>query len=305
MALQVVGKPNEWVVVINNGKQVQAGIGLSLFRGFSDQVAIFPSKVNKVTFTTNQITDEMQGLEVSAMLVWTIHREGDGPMKAFKNLGEDLIADTPTIANNLIISVASAIVRNCIANSTIDQIIKNRDELKSSIVSQLKPLVTGWGVWLETVEITDVKICSSKLFKDLQCKFREDQNYQATIQKNQVDHEIKLEKEKYAFEKAQRDYETAKQKALVASKRKIVDKEQELQSAAKNNEITLKASKREWEPWVESHRRTIEINEQNLEVEHQAFIQEKQADIDALKLNLQVTKENNALEIAKLTADKA
>lgn len=119
----------------------------------------------------------MQGLEVSAMLVWTIHREGDGPMKAFKNLGQDLTADTPAMANELIISMASAIVRNCIANSTIDQIIKNRDELKDSIITQLKTVVTGWGVWLETVEITDVKICSGKLFKDLQCKFREDQNY--------------------------------------------------------------------------------------------------------------------------------
>lgn len=77
----------------------------------------------------------MQGLEVSAMLVWTIHREGDGPMKAFKNLGADLTADTPTMANELIVSMASAIVRNCIANSTIDQIIKNRDELKTSIIT--------------------------------------------------------------------------------------------------------------------------------------------------------------------------
>ena len=70
--------------------------------------------------------------------------------------------------------------------------------------------MTGWGVWLETVEITDVKICSSKLFKDLQCKFREDQNYQATIQKNEVDHEIQLERKKYSFEKSQRDLVAAK-----------------------------------------------------------------------------------------------
>lgn len=62
----------------------------------------------------------MQGLRVSAMIVWTINREGDGPMKAYKNLGEDLVADKPEIANALIINMASAIIRNCIANSTID-----------------------------------------------------------------------------------------------------------------------------------------------------------------------------------------
>lgn len=62
----------------------------------------------------------MQGLEVSAMIVWTIFREEDGPMKAFKNLGDDLITDDPTTANGLITSTVASIVRNRIANSTID-----------------------------------------------------------------------------------------------------------------------------------------------------------------------------------------
>lgn len=51
MSLQVTGKANEWVVVINNGVMKQAGIGLSVMTGPNDQVAIFPSKVNKVVLT--------------------------------------------------------------------------------------------------------------------------------------------------------------------------------------------------------------------------------------------------------------
>ena len=107
------------------------------------------------------------------MIVWTIFRDGDGPMKAYQNLGDDLNADEPKTANNLLISMSSAIVRNCFANSTIDQIIKNRDELRESIKKQLTEVVKGWGVWLETIEITDVKILSGSLFKDMQCEFRE------------------------------------------------------------------------------------------------------------------------------------
>lgn len=34
-------------------------------------------------------------------------------------------------------------------------------------------VVKGWGVWLETVEITDVVIKSQPLFKDLQAEYRE------------------------------------------------------------------------------------------------------------------------------------
>ncbi len=32
MSLQVVGKPNEWVVVINNGKLKKFGIGETVFK---------------------------------------------------------------------------------------------------------------------------------------------------------------------------------------------------------------------------------------------------------------------------------
>ena len=173
-SLLVVGKPNEWIVVINNGELKQAGIGLTLTKGPYDQVAIFPSKVNKISFSCQQITREVQGLEVSCMIVWQIFREGDGPMKAFKNLGDDLISDEPRTANNLITSIVSAIVRNHIANSSIDEIIKNRDQIRSLILETLMPLTKGWGIWLETVEITDVQILSYQLKRDLQCVFRED-----------------------------------------------------------------------------------------------------------------------------------
>lgn len=108
------------------------------------------------------------------MICWTINRTGDGPMKAYKNLGSDLASDDPLTANNLLTSMASAIVRNCIANSTIDQIIKNRQQLREAINKEMTEVVQGWGVWLETIEITDVKILSGSLFKDMQCTFRED-----------------------------------------------------------------------------------------------------------------------------------
>jgi len=35
-------------------------------------------------------------------------------------------------------------------------------------------VVNGWGIWLESVEITDVQILSKTLFSNLQVKFREE-----------------------------------------------------------------------------------------------------------------------------------
>ena len=50
-----------------------------------------------------------------------------------------------------------------------------RDNVKNGLKDQLK----GWGIWLETVEITEVTISSNKLFKDLQAEFRQEAQLKA------------------------------------------------------------------------------------------------------------------------------
>lgn len=137
--LLVTGKPNEWVVVMNGNHQRKAGIGISTVKGPYDTVAIFPSKVHKVSFTTTQISKELQGLEVTSMLVWTIYREEEGPMRAYRTLGEDLTKDNPVTANALMTSMASAFVRSCVANTGIEDVIKERDNFRATIIENLKP----------------------------------------------------------------------------------------------------------------------------------------------------------------------
>lgn len=174
-----------------------------------DEVAIFPSKVNKVTFSTQQVTSEMSGLEVSAMICWTVNREGEGPMRAYINLGKDLEERVPHQANELITSMASAIVRSRIANSTMDEILKNRQALRVAIRKEMSSITNGWGVWLETIEITDVKILSGSLFQNLQTTFREDQNKAATILKLDVETKLSKESESYKLVQEKRDLDQA------------------------------------------------------------------------------------------------
>lgn len=208
------GGANEWVVIMRNGEMQRAGIGLACFRGIFDQVGIFPSKVNKVNFSTQQVTKEMSGLEVSIMIVWSIYREEDGPMRAFKYLGKDLCKDEPKTANSTLVSMSSAIVRNIIANSTIDSVIKNRSALRDAIRAEIVDVAKGWGVWLETIEITDVKILSSNLFRDMQAKYREQNRKNAKIQTLTNQQEIDDERRGRDFEKykQQVDNEFAKKK---------------------------------------------------------------------------------------------
>jgi regulator of protease activity HflC (stomatin/prohibitin superfamily) len=86
--------------------------------------------VHRVKFSTEQVTKEMQGVWVEGMLVWSIMRNEDGPFKAFRNLGEDLTTGDPKTANDSLTSMANAIVRSAIANSTLSQMLREREELR-------------------------------------------------------------------------------------------------------------------------------------------------------------------------------
>ena len=190
--LYVTGNANEWVLILNNGKMKAAGVGLSVFKGPFDQVAKFPAQVNKVTFRTEQVTKEMQGIQVEGMLVWSINRIDDGPFNAYKNLGDDLSSGNPTTANENLISMACSIVRSEIANSTIEQMLRDRASLRQQVKKTMFEVVKGWGVWLETVEITDVTISSASLFKDLQANFRENMKRTAEVYRMNVESEVRV-----------------------------------------------------------------------------------------------------------------
>ena len=81
-------------------------------------------------------------------------------------------------------------MRDTIVKSTIDEMLKNRDTLKSTMMKKMDEVVTGWGVWLETVEITDVRISSNTLFKDLQAAFREEKRKVAELYTMEIEQEL-------------------------------------------------------------------------------------------------------------------
>lgn len=62
---------------------------------------------------------------------------------------------------------------------TINDILTNRAKLRDGIKGEMQKLLTGWGMWMETIEISDVKICSSTLFSNMQVEFREENRVKA------------------------------------------------------------------------------------------------------------------------------
>lgn len=86
--------------MIRNGELKNCAVGLGTWVWPGDAAVKFPSKLNKLHFSAEQVTSEMQGVEVKGMLVWTIHRSKEGPFRAYKAFGEDLKKMVPSEANS-------------------------------------------------------------------------------------------------------------------------------------------------------------------------------------------------------------
>lgn len=245
----VTSEPNEWMLVIKNGQIVKSGVGISSYIYFGNKVVKFPSKINKVNFIAQQVTNEMQGVEVSGIIVWAIYRDKDGPVRAYKMLGEDLKQDVPYTANNNLVDMANSIIRHRIANSTIDEIIKNRSVIREEVTKEMNAVVNGWGVWLETVEITDVKILSSTLFSNLQTEFREEQRQKAELIRMRTDNDLEEKRlvqqlemsKKTANNQTQQTIYKFNQELKVKEEQQVIyQKDQEIQQQRIDSELLLK-----------------------------------------------------------------
>lgn len=125
--------------------------------------------------------------------------------------------------------MAVAIIRDRIANLTINDILKNRSKLRGGVKEEMQKILTGWGIWLETCEIQDVKISSRTLFSHLQTEFREAERLKAekiagdtsnTIQEEALVRDTDMAKRRaetdnqIKHEKLKRDAEYSSKKSL-------------------------------------------------------------------------------------------
>lgn len=238
-----ISQPNEWMIVLRNGKIRSMGVGITSRVSYFDSCVKFPSKIHKVHFNAQQVTKEMQGVEVSGVILWSVNPKEELPLKAVMYLGKDLTKSDARTAKDNLAEMCSAIVSHNVANSTIDEIVKNRDMLRNSITKGITNVIEGWGCLVESVEITDVKILSSSLFKNLQVNYREEQRKKAQIIGMNTDRQLKHKRLEDNLEK---DLKKLKDQINVEknkNKQKIKLSGENLKMFQKQKEIELEKNK--------------------------------------------------------------
>jgi flotillin len=163
-------------------------------------------------------------------------------------------------------------------------------------------VVKGWGVWLETVEITDVLIASGTLFKDMQAEYREGMKKESELYKMVIQGEIDEQKTKdeLIMQKKRND---AKIERNVYTKK--IDEEIAEQAEKQLSEMqTLNAERaklqNEFQKWkmsvqAENDKKILALNQEYEKLINDAEIQKADTNEEATK----VERENDKLNIER------
>jgi len=262
------------LLVIKDGELRKCGVGISVFRNIGESVVTFPSSLNKVQFSAQQVSNEMQGVEVSGFVIWVINRHDDSPYKAYRHIKNlsNLTPDSEVNAN--LKSMAESIVRSQIANLSIHEVVAEREKVRDRIRKTMQEVIGGWGIWLETVEITDVKILSGSLFNDLQQEFRS--STRQTAEKIRIDTESEL----------------SEKRLLTRFKTEKLRNEKEVETQIEKSKMKLRKEEQEQKVYEQVE----EIKRSNLEMKNTTAILEQQ-------MRLKMEEEKQRIAIAQKEHD--
>jgi len=186
-------------------------------------------------------------------------------------------------------------------------VMRDREALRNAVHSEMMKTTKGWGVWLETLEIKDVKICSKSLFEDLQAEFRQDTHVKAEqvrLQSSKVLAEQKANHDKamallnsetaLAKSKAQTDERTTREK--YDGDAQLVRSKVQAELAQQNLEVEQKKIETE---------RVMEMARQSLRHELQQQAQQLQQEREAAAHEHELRMRRSTLQVDGEMSDRA
>jgi len=216
------------------------------------------------------------------MLIWSILRTNDGPMNCYKFFGESLCQSVPALPNKKLEAMAVAIVRDRIANLTLSDILKNRTKLRDGIKEEMQKILNGWGIWLETCEIMEVKICAKSLFTNLQTEFREQERLKATRISQKTENIIKEDNlvRNAEFTKKREDTNNVIRHENLARDNSFQKTKEETENKVKEEQLVRdidyrnKSQQNDHQMRTETYTRNTEFNKKCSQTNHQLKVEE-------------------------------
>lgn len=242
--------PNEWMLVIEGGECKRSAVGLIHFRTIGQSIVKFPSKMYNLEFSAMQVTREMQGVKVTGFANWSVFRDGEGPYKAYKTF-DGFSAEGCQDAQDNVRKLVEAVLRHAVSGLTIAEVMTKRNEIREQVKSEVLELTQGWGIWIETIEITDVLIMSDKLFKNMQAEHRQEMRLKAEKIKMKTELELAEDKRVNDVEISRANEEAQTQKFDAQNKQKLLRAQRQFETKAEEHKMKLKELSQQQELEVE------------------------------------------------------
>ncbi|MDF1551037.1 MAG: SPFH domain-containing protein [Bacteroidales bacterium] len=280
--------PNEYLVVIGKSK-IKPVLGGTKFRWFNKFIHV-PAYVQRLKFLTDNANIHYQGIEIQGYASWRINPEF--PEKSISTLDFFNENDPMAKTNEELKTICIEAVRHVIANMTIDDALKKKDDIAESLIVQLKTIEDKWGIIFDQVGIEQVRIMSDTLFHDLQSEFRGKLRLSAEITNIETEREI-------AKRKNETDEKNTQEK--IESKEKLESIKIESESRLKKKELIEEKNINEQKRIVqeEAFRQDIAFRLEQEEKEHEFNLMVNKLKTELNKLDIKLFETTNVLEEVK------
>ena len=161
----------------------------------------------------------------------------------------------------------------------------------------------GWGIWLENVELTEVKICSSKLFEDLQAEFRQETSLTANQKKISTNELLTKNKLTSELKMTKTEEESKSQRQIDFNRQELKRKQQEVEFYEKTCALEKKKLENETTLQLENIARDLESNQKRLENEQRNEREKKNFEFETAKREIELAKKHTPLTLEKYTID--
>ena len=293
--------PNEYLVPVGKANPT-AVLGGRRFRMFGFRKFLrIPASVQTLEFSTDNANVDFQGLGIEGFAAWQINPEH--PVHACETL--DLFdAEDPMARTNYELRlICVEAVRHVIANMSIEDAHRRKEEIAEQLGKQLKQVEARWGILFHQVGIRHVKVMSSHVFHDLQSSFRNDLRLQSQRKELETNRRIASEenalRENTEMERlgtdrkvsvAEQENKNHLQENELAGRRRVALAQIENKTVLRETELNEERRLAELEHTVQAQKMELEIERWNkyelplLELKARAAELEQRIQLSALEV---------------------
>ena len=179
--------PSEYLVVL--GGRLRPVRGGRAFRWFGLRKCIrIPASIQTLEFITDNANVHFQGIGIEGYAAWQID-EAD-PARAIATLDMFDEHDPMARTNRELNLMCVEAVRHVIANMSIEDAMRKKEEIAARLKEQLVQVESRWGIVFHQVGVRSVRVMSGRVFEDLQAGYRNEMRLQSSRSRIETDQEI-------------------------------------------------------------------------------------------------------------------